>query len=138
MARTPLESVTETNIMQRSLSRARNWRNIIDPLVLFVLFGLAWEKSVSIFHIKAYLLPPLSKVFESLWENRGNLLLQSWITTQEVLAGFILAVIGGIVLGLIIHASAILRRTLYPLIVVFQGLPKIALASLMVQIGRAN
>ena len=60
------------------------------------------------------------------------LALQSWITTQEVLWGFVLAVFGGVLLGLAIHVMPLMHRTIYPLVVVFQGLPKIALAPLMV------
>ena len=118
--------------MQQSFSRSESWRRFTDPALLFLLLALLWEKAVDVFGIKRYLLPPLSHVLDSMWPNRANLLLQSWITTQEVLAGFVLAVVGGVVLGLAIHALPVVRRTLYPLIVVFQGLPKIALAPLMV------
>ncbi|AZG09291.1 ABC transporter permease [Pigmentiphaga sp. H8] len=108
------------------------WRRVIDPTVLCLLLALLWERAVDMFGIKPYLLPPLSKVLESLWTNRATLVLQSWVTTQEVLAGFAIAVVGGIALGVAIHAMPLLRRALYPLVVVFQGLPKIALAPLMV------
>ncbi len=118
--------------MQPSVLRSQAWRRFTDPAILFLLLAVLWEKAVDLFGIKRYLLPPLSQVLGSMWTNRSTLLLQSWITTQEVLAGFVLAVIGGVVLGLAIHSLPVVRRTLYPLIVVFQGLPKIALAPLMV------
>ena len=111
---------------------AAPWRRFTDPAILFIALAFLWEKAVDLFGIKRYLLPPLSQVLDSLWTNRAALLLQSWVTTQEVLAGFALAVLGGVLLGLAIHALPVVRRTLYPLIVVFQGLPKIALAPLMV------
>ncbi len=110
----------------------KGWRRIVEPTVLFVILGILWEKAVDLFHIKAYLLPPLSKVLETLWSSRLLLLQQAWITTLEVVQGFIWAMIGGILLALLIHGIPMVRRTLYPLIVVFQGLPKIALAPLMV------
>ena len=118
--------------MHPSPSRAASWRRFTDPAILFIVLALFWEKAVDLLGIKRYLLPPLSQVMDSLWSNRATLLLQSWVTTKEVLAGFALAVIGGVLLGLLIHALPVARRALYPLIVVFQGLPKIALAPLMV------
>jgi NitT/TauT family transport system permease protein len=118
--------------MDPSPSRYEAWRRIVDPALLFVLFAVLWEKAVEIFGIKKYLLPPLSQVLESAWTSRDVLAVQSWVTTKEVLAGFVLAVLGGVLLGLAIHALPVVRRTLYPAIVVFQGLPKIALAPLMV------
>ncbi|WP_198085018.1 ABC transporter permease [Variovorax sp. E3] len=118
--------------MNQPVPRSEAWRRFTDPALLFIVLAVLWEKSVDVFGIKRYLLPPLSQVLDSLWSNRMALLAQSWVTTQEVLAGFALAAIGGVLLGLAIHAVPVVRRMLYPLIVVFQGLPKIALAPLMV------
>lgn len=108
------------------------WRRFIDPAIVFLILALVWQKGVDIFSIKRYLLPPLSDVLATMWSSRVLLLQESWITVREVLAGFFLAVIGGVAIGLLIHGIPVVRRTLYPSIVVFQGLPKIALAPLMV------
>ena len=99
---------------------------------MFLVLALVWEKAVDIFHVKAYLLPPLSKVLTTAWTSRGVLLRESWITTLEIAQGFVWAMLGGVLLAVAIHAFGAVRRTVYPLIVVFQGLPKIALAPLMV------
>lgn len=107
-------------------------RRFLDPAILFLVLALVWEKAVDIFGIKRYLLPPLSQVLETGWKNIGLIGRESWATTWEVVLGYILAVVGGVVLGLAIFAWPTARRTLYPLIIVFQGLPKIALAPLMV------
>ena len=115
--------------------RAERWervRRIVDPAVLFILLALVWEKAVDLFGIKRYLLPPLSQVLESGWKNLGLIARESLATTWEVLLGYALAVGVGVLLGLAVFAWPTARRTLYPLIVVFQGLPKIALAPLMV------
>lgn len=108
------------------------WRLYTDPLLLVALLAILWEKAVELFGIKQYLLPPLSRVMSSFWQNRRPLIEHAWVTTQEVMVGFVLAVVIGIALGMVIHAWPLVRRTVYPLIVVFQGLPKIALAPLMV------
>jgi NitT/TauT family transport system permease protein len=108
------------------------WRLYTDPLLLVALLAILWEKAVELFGIKQYLLPPLSRVMASFWQNRRPLIEHAWVTTQEVMVGFVLAVVIGIALGMVIHAWPLVRRTVYPLIVVFQGLPKIALAPLMV------
>lgn len=110
----------------------RRWRNFVEPAILFVLLALVWEKAVAIFGIKRYLLPPLSSVLDTLWQGRAMILQHSWATTWEILLGYFWAVTGGLVLGLAIFAWPVVRRTLYPLIVLFQGLPKVALAPLFV------
>jgi NitT/TauT family transport system permease protein len=97
-----------------------------------LLLALIWEKAVDLFHIKRYLLPPLSQVLHTLWASRGALLEHSLITAEEVAYGYLFAVAGGLALALAIFAVPLMRRTVYPAIVLFQGLPKIALAPLMV------
>jgi NitT/TauT family transport system permease protein len=108
------------------------WRRIVDPAILFLLLALAWEYAVALFGIKRYLLPPLSAVLDTFWHGRAMILHQTWITTWEILIGYFWAVLGGILLGLAIFAWPTMRRTLYPAIVAFQGLPKVALAPLFV------
>ncbi len=108
------------------------FRDIAEPAVLFLLLALLWEKAVELFGIKPYLLPPLSKVLQTFWASRGMLWQQSLVTLWEVLGGFFWAVFGGIALGLAIFASPVMRRTIYPAIVLFQGLSKVALAPILV------
>jgi NitT/TauT family transport system permease protein len=115
-----------------SAAPAPRWRRIVDPLAVLILLALLWEKAVDIFGIKRYLLPPLSDVLASLWANRALMLREAWTTTREILQGYAWAVAGGVLIGLAIYAVPFLRRTLYPLVVVFQGLPKIALAPLLI------
>jgi NitT/TauT family transport system permease protein len=105
---------------------------VLERVVLFVGLAVLWEVSVDAFQIKPYLLPRLSLVIESFWSHRLNLLLQSLVTAREIVLGYLAAVIGGVLLSLAIYAWPLAYRTLYPLLVLFQGLPKIALAPLMV------
>ena len=113
--------------MKRLLSYFR-----LPELVFFGLIALCWEMASEWFGIRQYLLPSLSSVLISLWDNAGELYRHTLITLNEVVVGYLWAVAGGLVLGLAIHAMPLARRTVYPLIVLFQGLPKVALAPLMV------
>jgi NitT/TauT family transport system permease protein len=124
--------VSDAAAVARPARAAAPWRRIVDPAIMFALLALLWEKSVDLFQIKQYLLPPLSKVLATAWSSRAVLLRESWITTLEIVQGFGWALVAGVALAMAIHASAVAQRTVYPLIVAFQGLPKIALAPLMV------
>jgi NitT/TauT family transport system permease protein len=107
-------------------------RAIVEPAIVFILLALLWEYAVAIFGIKRYLLPPLSDVLATLWQGRAMILKETWITSGEILVGYFCAVVAGLLLGLGIFAWPVMRRTVYPLIVLFQGLPKVALAPLLV------
>ncbi len=107
-------------------------RNVVDPVVFLIVFGLLWEWSVRSFGIKAYLFPPLSDVFRVLWDERVSLWNQAMITLLEVVVGFIWAVFGGLIIAVAIFLVPTIRRIVYPMITAMQSIPKVALAPLMV------
>jgi len=92
----------------------------------------AWEGAVRLLDIKNYLLPPPSAVFQQLWVSRTVLLSDTLVTIQEVLIGFAIAAAVAIPLAWLIVSSPLLERSLYPLLVVSQTVPKIAVAPLFV------
>jgi NitT/TauT family transport system permease protein len=108
------------------------YRSAFERILPFAALAVAWEVSVVAFDIKPYLLPRLAVVVESLWTHRVNLFFQSLVTAKEIGLGYLLAVFGGIAIALVIYAWPLAYRMLYPVLVVFQGLPKIALAPLMI------
>ena len=113
-------------------SRVRPLRAALERVAVFIVLAALWEWAVDIFAIKPYLLPALSSVLRSLWHNRMMLLEQALVTGGEIVLGYAAAVIGGVLMALAIFAWPLAYRVFYPVLVVFQGLPKIALAPLMI------
>ena len=113
-------------------SRIRSLRAALEPVAVFIVLAVLWEWAVDIFAIKPYLLPALSSVLRSLWHNRMMLLEQALVTGGEIVLGYAAAVIGGVLMALAIFGWPLAYRMFYPVLVVFQGLPKIALAPLMI------
>jgi NitT/TauT family transport system permease protein len=113
-------------------SRIRSLRAALEPVAVFIVLAVLWEWAVDIFAIKPYLLPALSSVLRSLWHNRMMLFEQALVTGGEIVLGYAAAVIGGVLMALAIFGWPLAYRMFYPVLVVFQGLPKIALAPLMI------
>ena len=113
-------------------SRVRPLRAALERAAVFIVLAALWEWAVDIFAIKPYLLPALSSVLRSLWHNRMMLLEQALVTGGEIVLGYAAAVLGGVLMALAIFAWPLAYRMFYPVLVVFQGLPKIALAPLMI------
>lgn len=107
----------------------RRW---LEPLALTAILLAAWQWLPGLVGLKSYLLPPLSEVAAAGWESREVLVEYLGITAGEVLIGFTAAAVGGVLIAVVIYGSPLLRRTLYPLLVGLQGLPKVALAPLFV------
>jgi NitT/TauT family transport system permease protein len=113
-------------------SRISSLRGGLERVAVFVVLAVLWEWAVDIFAIKPYLLPALSTVLRSFWQNRLMLLDQALVTGREIVLGYAAAAIGGVLIALAIFVSPVAYRMFYPVLVVFQGLPKIALAPLMI------
>lgn len=118
--------------MNTSKSQVGTLRMYSERFLVVMLFLVIWEGAVTLFDIRPYLLPLLSAVVKTGWDNIGLLAQHSWVTLYEVVIGYVAAVIGGVALGLLVFASPFAYRTIYPLVVMFQGLPKIALAPLLI------
>lgn len=118
--------------MHSKPNKATWHRAVFERFVLFAALAVLWEVSVVALHVKPYLVPRLSLVLETLWTHRLNLLLQGLVTAREIVLGYLAAAFGGVLLSLAIYTWPLAYRTLYPMLVLFQGLPKIALAPLMV------
>jgi len=115
----------------RLLSRADR-ANARDAVLSLLLLGGLWEAAVRGFQVKPYLLPAPSVVLVEAWKSAGLLWTQTLVTLWEVLAGFSLAVISGVALAALIHFLPPARRTLYPVVIALQSVPKVGLAPVMV------
>jgi NitT/TauT family transport system permease protein len=109
------------------------WRAASSPLLFLALIA-SWELAVRIFRIEPLLLPAPSAVAASLYGGLSSMLLvrHFGVTLFETAAGFALGAFGGLLLGGLIAQSARLERLLYPYVIAFQTIPKVAVAPLIV------
>jgi len=110
----------------------RRLRPVILPLAAAGTVLLIWQVVVTASHIPAVILPPPLEIGAELWRALPVLLRQAVPTTLDSLMAFSLATALGIGLAVAITYSPLLRDTLYPNLVVFQLIPKVALAPLFV------
>lgn len=100
-------------------------------LAAFVVL-LAWELVVIAFGVREIILPRPSRILAVMIEERALLIRNMWVTLYEILVGFALSVIVGIALAVAIVHSRFLEKTLYPLIIAFQNVPRVAIGPLLV------
>lgn len=94
------------------------------------LIGL-WEAACRLFNLPAWLLPPPSRVFVEGYEILPILPKHLAATLAAVLGGFALSIIVGVPLAVMIVYSNLLRRIIYPLILMLQSVPKVAIAPIL-------
>lgn len=110
---------------------ARAVRQWLPPLALLVALAVIWEVWVSVRDTPAWYLPAPSRILRTVWEERSSLLENGWVTLQEVLAGLLVAIIAGVTMAVAIHASRLIERAAYPLVIASQAIPIVALAPLL-------
>ena len=84
------------------------------------------------FHLDPLLVPSPVEVAEALWQNRGLLAENAWVTLKEVVLGFALAVAVGVLFAVALHLSEPLRLAFYPVLVASQTIPIVAIAPILV------
>ena len=116
----------------RSAALLRSLVELLPAIALAALVLVLWEAVIRLFKVSTFILPAPSAIFVSLVENRAALAAASQATALEVLFGFVLAAVTGIAVALVIVRFERFGKALYPLIVLFQNVPKVALAPLFV------
>lgn len=115
-------------------SRLKKWAEDYGLfLMVVVLLISVWEWVVKQGFIPSFILPAPSSIWKSLMENRQLLLEQHLpATLKEVLIGFILSLIGGVIIGVGMHFSRALEKVLYPFLVISQTVPLIAISPIFI------
>lgn len=104
----------------------------LAPWVFTIGFFLFWELGCRLFKVSPYILPPASTVVVAMWDYRAQLLFHSAHTLWMTLAGFGIAVIFGLVLGLVLGASRLINAGTYPLLIGFNAIPKVAFVPILI------
>ncbi|MGH2788749.1 MAG: ABC transporter permease [Actinomycetota bacterium] len=120
------------SLRERSSIPARFGRGLsfAAPVIFLLIISLTWEALVKSDVVNSFLLPAPSSVVAAQWSLLGDeaYWLSLRITTYETLVGFAIGTVVGISLGAAIAMSRFLRRGFHPYVVLFQSLPKTALA----------
>ena len=108
--------------------------NVALTILLFCSSILAWELIVRAFEIPTFIFPAPSKVAMALWRGFASGLYQKhlYYTLLETVLGFMLGSALGFFLGTAVALNRYVEYFFYPYIVMFQSLPKVALAPLIV------
>ncbi len=117
--------------LRRRDARARV-SGIVYPVAAAVLLLVAWEVAVRLLRIPEYLVPAPSRVVAKVFQHLPLLARQGWVTTQEILLGYLVSIAVGIPLALAIFLWPAFSRSVYPLLVASQAVPKTAIAPLFI------
>ncbi|RAK18719.1 ABC-type nitrate/sulfonate/bicarbonate transport system permease component [Anoxybacillus vitaminiphilus] len=113
------------------VNAVKRWSSMMMPSFVILAILVLWELSVYVTGIEKWILPAPTDIFQSLINSSDLLVIHSLQTLKETLLGLLLAVIIGIILATLIDVSKWFRKALYPLLVISQTIPIIAVAPLI-------
>lgn len=108
-----------------NLERAMPWLFIGSLLLL-------WEAAAVGFNVPVFILPRPTVVTEALITQWWPILENSWVTLYRTMIGFAIAVVAGALLGIAIGSSRLIYRGLYPVLIGFNSVPKVAVVPVFV------
>jgi putative hydroxymethylpyrimidine transport system permease protein len=112
-------------------------RRLLPAVLIALLLGL-WQLACSLgviadaLDLESYLVPSPTEIAASLWENRGLLAENAWVTLREILLGIAAALVVGVSFAVLMHRWRVLRDAAYPLVVASQTIPVVVIAPILV------
>jgi len=113
----------------------KKWGNTganLPPLVFLILLIAIWEITGRAFNIPDHILPAPSSIGKALLNNMPLLWLHTKMTFIAASVGLVLAVIVALALSVLMNRVEIIKRIFYPLLVISQTVPIIALIPIMI------
>ncbi|MGB9378580.1 MAG: ABC transporter permease subunit, partial [Mycobacteriales bacterium] len=105
---------------------------LVAPAGLAIALLVTWQLWVSVGGVAPYLLPAPSRIAAAFLDSRSLLWGHLLTTTEEAVLGIAVGAVLGALLAVAIASVGLLRRSLYPLLVVSQVIPIVVLAPLLV------
>jgi NitT/TauT family transport system permease protein len=125
------EALRRLESMAAAARRRRRLQAWLPWIVIVGMFVL-WEIAVRAFAIPQFVLPAPSDIAASMVKWWRPLLENSWQTLMTTLIGFGFAIVFGLLLGVAIGSSTMLYHGLYPLLIGFNSVPKVAVVPILV------
>jgi len=125
-------NATSRDLVRRRRVAYRSWATRASPLLLTLAVLVAWELGVRFANVPAYLLPPPSAIVARMIKDYRLLALHTWVTSGEILVGYLLSIAISIPLAALLAQFRIVENALYPILVASQTVPKVAIAPILV------
>ena len=105
---------------------------VVLPIAAITALFLVWEAACWFFAVPSYIIPSPSAIWTETSAMPGNVAWHTLVTTKTVLLGFLVSVLVSLPLAVLLTSSPLVAAAVYPLLVLTQAIPKVALAPILV------
>ncbi|MBJ3776974.1 ABC transporter permease [Acuticoccus sp. 2012] len=121
----PTEEETRSRFGRAALENA-------SPVIIAIVTLIVWEIACRVFDVPRFVLPTPSMIFASLVKWHAVIATHAAQTLYTTLIGFAFAVVAGLVIGIAVGTSRLLYKALYPILIAFNSVPKVAIVPVLV------
>lgn len=107
------------------------WKSVWPPLVAVLLFLICWEAATTLFHVEKWILPSPSDIGHEAAAGAAGLWDHTKATLKLTLLGFAAGSAVGLLIAVLLHLLPVVKSALYPLLILSQNVPTIALGPLL-------
>ncbi|HEY3075588.1 MAG TPA: ABC transporter permease [Burkholderiales bacterium] len=105
---------------------------VISPTAFVIAMFVLWELACRALKVPLAILPAPSDVFAALWQYRKPIADNSYVTLWTTLAGFFMATVFGMGLGIVIGWHRAIYAGIYPVLIGFNSVPKVAVVPVLI------
>src|SRR3954462_8307693 len=105
---------------------------VVSPAAFTLALFVLWEIVCKALDVPLTILPAPSDVFGALWQYRKPIIDNSWVTLWTTLAGFLIATLFGLLLGIAVGWHRALYAGIYPVLIGFNSIPKVAVVPVLI------
>ena len=125
-------SVIRLRTGQKESLLIRKLKDMLPPLLVFIIFVGGWEFTALLMDIAPYLLPKPSDIVKAASENWSNLMVSVSTTVSEAVIGFLASLVLGILLAILLAMNKTIEKSVYPYAIILQTIPIVAVAPIIV------
>lgn len=114
------------------MKKSENIENKLAPIIFIIILLSIWEVVVRAGGIEKYIMPAPTDVIKVLISDFKTMIPHILATLYEGFVGFIIAIALSIILAIVMDMVPLIKKALYPVLVISQTIPTIALAPLFI------
>lgn len=114
------------------MKKLRNITNKYVAVLLGIILLLIWQLAAIFGWLPQFIIPAPLEILDALISQREALLYHSWITLVQALVGLFFGVAIAFLLAIGMDRIELVRRAIYPYLIVSQTIPTVAIAPILV------
>ena len=114
------------------MKESGNIQNKMYPVITIAVVVALWQMVVGLQYIQPYILPSPSNIIKTLVLDFRNIMENAETTLYESFVGFFISIVLSFILAIIMDSFHTVKKSLYPILLISQTIPTIAIAPLFI------